>query len=574
LLAGLPLPWLVFAETKPDRPKLHTDRPASVPTANDGYVGSAACAECHAHIAASFSQTRMGRSITRVSPATVAKLPVPASFDNPALDRHFDVFARDGKLFQSEYATGSGSEEIFRNTEEVKWIIGAGANGYGGLVQQGDYLFEAPLSFFTTPKRWESSPGYEQQDIGFHRPVIAGCITCHAGRPTPTDEETGKFGPTPFDQTSIGCENCHGPGAAHLRAMRPGGDRSHGSLIVNPGKLPADRENDICMSCREAGDARVPRPGKTYRDFRPGAALDDTVSILMVPLKPSDPDTHDHVQHYFEMSMSKCFRASARQLRCATCHDPHVEPTAAQAPAYFNEKCMACHEQQSCTAPVDARQKTTPSDNCIGCHMPQRQAPETAHTSLTNHRILARPGEPWPDEAFQQTTPELPDLVHLNHVRGRADDLSELSLLEAYREIAQRKPEYTTAYDRTLADLEQKDPDHAAVQEGLGRKELTSGNLDQAIAHLRRAAELSPQRAMTHSLLSEALAQQGNLNEALESSEKAVSLDPYEPLYRKSLIHHLIEARQYDKATAEMEHYMELFPEDDFMRKMLKIAKQ
>ena len=48
--------------------------------------------------------------------------------------------------------------------------------------------------------------------------------------------------------------------------------------------------------------------------------LDDAVSVFMVPLKPTDPDDHDHVQHYFEMSMSKCFRASSRQLRCATCH--------------------------------------------------------------------------------------------------------------------------------------------------------------------------------------------------------------------------------------------------------------
>jgi hypothetical protein len=564
----------VFAETKLSRPNQRTDRPASGPAAKDGYVGSVACVECHARISASFSQTRMGRSLTTISPATVAKLPIPASFDNPAVNRHFDVFSQNGKLYQSEYAIGPGGDVIFRNTQEVKWIIGAGANGYSGLVQRGEYLFEAPLSFFTTPQRWESSPGYEQRDIGFHRPVIAACISCHSGRPNPADEETGKFAPIPFDQTPIGCENCHGPGAAHVRSMRPGGDRSQGSLIVNPGKLSADRENDICMSCHEAGDARVPRPGKTYQDFRPGAPLDETVSILMAPLKPGDPDARDHVQHYFEMSMSKCFRASARQLRCATCHDPHFQPTAAETPAFFNQKCMTCHDGQSCTAPGAARHSTAPSDNCIGCHMPRRDAPETAHTSLTNHRILARPGEPWPDEAFRQATPELPDLVHLNRVRGAEEHVSELDLLEAYRQIAERKPDYAAAYNRTLTDLEQTNPDHAAVQEGLGRRELSSGSVDQAIAHLRRAIELNPQGGMAYSLLSEALARRGNLDEAIASSEKAVSLAPYEQLYQKSLIHHLIEARQYDKATAAMEHYMELFPEDDFMRNMLKVARQ
>jgi tetratricopeptide (TPR) repeat protein len=206
--------------------------------------------------------------------------------------------------------------------------------------------------------------------------------------------------------------------------------------------------------------------------------------------------------------------------------------------------------------------------------MPQREAPEAAHTSLTNHRILARPGEPWPAEAFQQTSPSLPDLVHLNRVRGRADDLPALSLLEAYWEIGQRKPEYADAYQKTLSALSEQDPDHAAVQEGLGRRELAAGNLDAAVAHLRRALALDPERGMAYSLLSEALARQDHLVEAIAASEKAVSIEPYKALYQKSLISHLVAARQYDKAVAAMEHYNQLFPEDEFMRKMLKIAKQ
>lgn len=516
----------------------------------------------------------MGRSITRLSPAEVNKLPVPDSFDNQALNRHFAVFAKDGKLFQSEFETGSAGEDVFRNTQEVKWIVGAGANGYGGLMQHGEYLFEAPLSYYTRTKHWESSPGYEQEDNGFHRPALAGCISCHAGRPAPMEQDTGRYAPDPFLQTAIGCENCHGPGEAHVRAMKEDKNRSQGTLIVNPGKLSADLENDICMSCHEAGDSRVPRPGKTFQDFRPGKPLDESVSILMVPLKQGDADTHDHVQHYFEMSMSKCFRGSARQLRCATCHDPHVEPTQEEAPEYFNQKCMNCHENSACKASLDVRQKTTPSDNCIGCHMPQRQAPETAHTSLTNHRILARVGEPWPDAAFQQTTPELPDLIHLNRARSRADDLPAVSLLEAYREIAERKPEYGAAYQKALSELEQNDPNHAAVQEGLGKRELAAGALDDAVEHLRKSIALNPEGGLSQSLLSEALARQGHMEEAVGASETAVNLEPYNPLFQKSLINHLIEAKEYDKATAAMEHYLELFPEDDFMRKMLAMAKE
>jgi Flp pilus assembly protein TadD len=540
----------------------------------DGYVGSAACAGCHAIISANFAQTRMGRSLTRLSPTAVAKLPVPASLNDHALDRQFEVFRENGKLWQRESETGPGGAAIFHNTQEVKWIIGAGANGYSGLVQLGNYLFEAPLSFYSETKHWEPSPGYEREDNGFHRPVLAGCISCHAGRPDPIEQDTGKYAIQPFLQTAIGCENCHGPGAAHVRAMKARKDHAQDTLIVNPDKLSADLENDICMSCHEAGDSRVPRPGKTYQDFRPGMPLDDTLSILMIPLKRDDPDANDHVQHYFEMSMSKCFRATARQLRCATCHDPHIEPTRQNAPAYFNQKCMNCHESNGCKAPLQVREKTTPVDNCIGCHMPQRQTLGIAHTSLTNHRILARPGEPWPEEAFQQTTRELPDLIHLNRVRGRADDLPMLSLLEAYREIAERRPEYADVYQRTLTELDRTDPDHATVQEALGKRELAAGSLDGAVAHLRKAIALNPQDAVGYSLLSEALARENRLDEAIAANQRAVDLEPYDRSFQKSLVEHLIQGKQYDKALAAIEHYLDLFPEDGFMRKMLNIAKE
>ena len=571
--ARFPLSWSVFAQVKSARQQA-SDAFIPVHADPDGYVGSAACTECHAGISASFARTRMGRSLNRYSPSEASRLPVSGSFESESTGRHFEVFSRDGKLFQSESAPGPGGIDIFRNTQEVKWIVGAGANGYSGLVQQGDYLFEAPLTFYTRTNRWEPSPGYQQQDNGFHRPILAGCIACHSGRPAPLEEDTGKFKADPFPQTSIGCENCHGPGAAHVRAMKTGKARGRDTLIVNPDRLSADLENDICMSCHEAGDARVPKPGKTYQDFRPGRPLDEAVSIFMVPLKRDDPDTRDHVQHYFEMSMSKCFRSTSGQLRCATCHDPHFEPTQDQAPDYFNRRCMNCHASHLCTASLEARQKTTPVDNCIGCHMPPRLTPQTPHTSLTNHRILVRPGEPWPDEAFQQTTPQLPNLVHVNRVRGVADHVNALSLLEAYRELSHRMPEYEFSYEKTLTALGQADPGNERVQEGLGQRALKAGDFPEAIAHLRRSIALSPGRALPYSLLSEALAHQGNLDEAISASEHATRLDPYEGLYQRTLVEHLIEAKQYDKAVAAMEHYMELFPEDDFMRKMLKMARE
>ena len=546
----------------------------AVETAGIDYVGSESCAGCHREIYTQFMRTRMGRSLKPVSADVMQTMNLPGSFYSQALNRHYEVFGKDGKLYQSEYETGANGQDVFRNTQQIQWIVGAGANGFGGIVTRGGSLFEAPLSYYSRPNAWELSPGYETNDLGFNRLLEADCLVCHTGRTQAQQAAHTAPDEVSFRPTPIGCENCHGPGAAHVRAVTTRGGLQAGSQIVNPERLTAELENDICMSCHESGDSHALKPGKKYDDFRPGTPLDNTVSIFMVPRRRDDPDNGDHVQHYYEMSMSKCFRASAGQLRCATCHDPHVEPQREEAPAYFNGKCMSCHASRQCRAPAQSRKATAPADNCIGCHMPRRDTPVVAHTSLTNHRILARPDEPWPEEAYRQTTKELPDLVHLNRIGGRGDDVPLVTLLQAYREISERRPEYLGSYDKTLTELEQTDPDLAPVQLALGRGALQAGDAAGAIAHIERSLALDPGQPAAYGDLSQALAQSRQIDEAAIAAERAVSLDPLNALLQKELIDRLIADRQFEKAEAAIEHYVEVFPEDSFMRQMLAIAKQ
>ena len=126
---------------------------------------------------------------------------------------------------------------------------------------------------------------------------------------------------------------------------------------MNPARLTPYLADNICMACHQTGDVRVLKPGKTYQDVRPGQPLDDTLSILMVPTHARVSTRADHVQHYYSMTLSKCYRASAGRLGCITCHDPHTQPTAAEAPQYFAAKCLTCHTNQTCKLPLAARRE-------------------------------------------------------------------------------------------------------------------------------------------------------------------------------------------------------------------------
>ncbi|MFC5861872.1 tetratricopeptide repeat protein [Acidicapsa dinghuensis] len=517
----------------------------------------------------------MGRSISVAVPDVLPNGSMPAQVSNERLNRHFDIFSQDGKVYQSEFATGSDANEIFRDTREVRWFIGSGINGYGPVVERDHYLFQGPVSFYTKPGQWGASPGYEYADLGFNRPILPGCMFCHSGRTSVVEGANGEYGDPVFHEASIGCENCHGPGAAHIAAMSKPGMMPASTAIVNPSRLTPYMADNVCMACHQTGDVRVLKPGKSYADVRPGKPLDNVLSILLIPPTREHPPDADHVEHYYSMMLSKCYRASGGKLSCITCHDPHVQPTRAEAPAYFAKKCMTCHTNQSCKIPLEQRLKQTPANDCAGCHMPKRDIQVISHSSATNHRILARPDEPFPEETFKQTTASLPDLVDLDPApEAKNAPLPKLTLLEAYGTLSTDHPEYTEAYLKLLSELEQSMPDSVLVQAGAGRRELQSRNYAAAEDHLRRAVKLGPPRATTYADLAEALNQQGRKQEALDALNQAYALDPFNPQIQKARVGRLIDLKQYREALAAIEHYVDVFPQDEFMRQMLARARQ
>jgi predicted Zn-dependent protease len=247
-----------------------------------------------------------------------------------------------------------------------------------------------------------------------------------------------------------------------------------------------------------------------------------------------------------------------------------VEPTREEAPEYFRTKCLACHTEKSCTLPRQVRERSQPADDCAGCHMRKRDVREISHSSITNHRILTRPDEPFPNIAFQQTTPALPDLIHLNPTPGNnGTPPPALVLLQAYGELVEKHPEYLTRYYAVLDRLEPTDPDDPLVQGALGNRDLHAGRYQEAVEHLQRAIKEGHAKTVSYTDLADALAKLDRASEAVEVLKRAADRDPFNVELRKRLIVQLIQVKDYVKARAQMEDYVQRFPADSFMRQLL-----
>ena len=572
-----------FSQNRGDRsPRTDSQQTRQKPTQSaspehgiGGYVGSKVCAQCHAPIANKYSRTDMGRSMSEVTASLLEKIPNSASLFDDRLQKHFDLYVEDGKLVQSEYERIPGGKETLRETHPVDWIIGSGANGFGALLKRGNFLFEAPLSFYSKTQAWALSPGYEFGDYGFNRPILPGCIACHSGQPRAVLGGSGRFLEPPFHELAIGCENCHGPGAAHVHEIEESDSSTSTSpthSIVNPAKLQPWLADNICMSCHQTGDAMVLRPGKDYRDFKPGMPLDDTLAIFMVPPRPDSPQT-DLLEHYFSMTLSKCYRGSGGRLSCITCHDPHVEPAKQDVPAHFHTKCLECHNEKSCALPVAIRQRKTPPDDCAGCHMPKRQVQTIAHAVLTNHRIVAQAEEPYPDAAFHMTSPQTLDLVHLTAIPGKnGEAVSPLLLLQAYGQLMIPDPEYRGRYFALAKQLESTNPNNVDVLEALAALALEQKDDEKAIRCLDSAVKKGSTSPQTFEQLANLLVRTKRFPEAVNLLEPGVKLLPFDSLLYRFLAFSYLSIGRTEEAHRLLGEAVETFPQDRALRQLLKDA--
>lgn len=234
---------------------------------------------------------------------------------------------------------------------------------FQGSAPQAAPSAKAPVK--AMPRR--PGPPVEASFVG-----AKACLTCHAGA-TAEFERTlmgkiGKTQPGKFD-----CENCHGPGSAHVKA---GGGRGVGGIVSfrpNDDSRTAEENNGVCLGCHEKGD-RTLWHGSTHETR--GLMCTNCHTVMRnvsrkAQLKTEfQPDTcfqcHKDIQA--RMARSEHMPVREGKVTCTNCHNPHGSYSESLLKkATVNETCFQCHAEKR--GPFLFEHPPV-VENCLNCHDP------------------------------------------------------------------------------------------------------------------------------------------------------------------------------------------------------------
>ncbi|MBF9234524.1 tetratricopeptide repeat protein [Microvirga sp. BT350] len=361
---------------------------APATSATSAYVGSAACAGCHATETNAWSTSQHARAMQEANEKTVT-----GNF-NDATAEHYGskarFFRKDNRfIVETEGKDGKTTEFPVKYTFGVEPL-----QQY--LVEFSDGRIQTlPFAWDTRPEakggqRWlhlyPDTPMPSTDSLhwtGLYQNWNYMCAECHSTEVKKNyDAEKNTFH-TAFSEVSLGCESCHGPASGHL-AWANGGkaaDVAHRGFasVVTPRApvtwFPDPKKGSPEYSVPQANGGEVEmcarchaRRGQFSEDWRPGRPLADThlPAFLTADLFEADGQMHDEVYNYASFLQSKMY---AKGVVCTDCHDPH----SGMLKAAGAEVCSQCHLPEKFATVAHTGHPAGPSaPDCISCHMPAR----------------------------------------------------------------------------------------------------------------------------------------------------------------------------------------------------------
>lgn len=465
---------------------------------------------------------------------------IPADFVHQNSGAHYRISTEDGKVWLSFERPNDPS---VRSRRQLLYYIGSGRRGRSYLFAMDGFLFESPVNWYTGRHVWDTAPGFgEAREIPMNLPAFTGCLHCHvSGMQPPIQGTQNRYPKPPFTQDGVGCERCHGPGAAHAK----------GGAIVNPAKLDPPRRDEVCMQCHLEGKAAIEQPERHLYEYQPGQKLSDYVHYFVIADQKRNLGAISQVE---ALSQSVCKKKTGDAMSCTTCHDPHSEPSAAERVSYYRQKCLACHGDQ-----FGVRHHSEQPD-CTSCHMPASLSTDVAHTDVTDHRILRR-SQPDPQLARQANLrPDLPRLVRFPDVAKSDQDLRDLALAWdslVNRGITAAPPDMENLFRAAIT----KFPDDPALLSAMGYAAQKKGQLELASEFYGRALAVDPTLIEASANLAAIDAGRGHLQEAVKLWQDAFQRAPGQSSIGMNIARAYCEAGQVDQARNYLLRVLEFNPD-------------
>ena len=311
------------------------------------YVGSRACARCHAGIYEHWRKTPMANVVRdpRVDPKAIA----PDLAGNhvwpfsPA-----QVAFVYGGIWKQRYFTKIGDD-------------------YFPLPVQWNFARPEWLPYFVTIGEDWWAPLYPPDNM--QRPTGPLCDGCHSVGYDIRTKQVAEW--------NVGCERCHGPGSLHAANPRP-------DNILNPARMNYVAANDACIQCHSQGRPLSNPIGGKYYDwpvgYRVGLSLQDFWKLEDHTLGKTDfyyfadGTAHKNRMQGNDFAQSVMYR---RGIACMDCHDAHGTGNYAELRAPAQTLCLGCHGPGSPNGPRAAtlelhmhHKAGAPGGRCVDCHMP------------------------------------------------------------------------------------------------------------------------------------------------------------------------------------------------------------
>ena len=576
--------------------------------ASQGYVNPRLCVGCHADIFKAYRETGMAKSFAHPRPEnTVEDYTIKNRFYHAPSNTYFEMIQRGGDYFQLRYQIGYEGKRTNIEETKIDYFLGSAIHARAYLHRAADgRLLQLPVTWYSEKGGyWGMAPGYDSPDhIYGQRAVTYDCVFCHNGYEAIPASHT-RLGDEPVYSgelpEGVDCQRCHGPGQNHIQAAsKPAKTEEIRAAIVNPSKLPPDREAEVCLQCHlQTTEFSLPHVVKRYDrldfSYRPGQPLAAFELAFDYAPGTERDNWFQNVSTASRLRMSQCFLKSDGALKCTTCHDPHNIRHGEEAADHYNAICRQCHAA-AFTAKVAAK-KHTAETGCIGCHMPLRRPVEVVHIVKTDHYIqrvkpsadlladiperhetLANSYRGKVDLYYPKTLPATPEnemYLAVAQIRDRSNLAEGLPRLAAaiaavHPKIPEPYFELASAYqaagqlDRAIAAYREAlrvDGRYPAALLGLGTALRQSGELGPAADAFEQATRAAPDNPKAWNELGQVDLDLGRAPEALEALKKSIALSPETPQPHNGLGIVLAQSGNFPAAEAEFREAIRILPD-------------